>query len=354
MRDRDRFRGCIVGGAAGDALGYPVEFYLETEIFRYYGPGGVTRFPPDGAAEFSDDTQMTLFTANGLLLAQARGLPPVEGIRAAYADWYETQMRRAPGGGPHAAWLANVPGLYARRAPGNTCMSEIAAGSRGSTARPVNRSKGCGGVMRVAPVGLFYCGSAETPIEESDRIAAEAAALTHGHPLGWLSAAALAHIVRRLAEGEPSVRAAAAEAAEALGALYPETPETAAMRGLLYDALRLAEKEVAALDAVHALGEGWVGEEALAVAVYCAVKFENDPAAALTAAVTHGGDSDSTGAIAGNILGAKCGLAGLPAHLREGLELWDLLLEVADDLCAGGEAPAELRRRKYLDATYPA
>ena len=107
-REIERFRGCILGGAAGDALGYPVEFYGEAEILRQFGAAGVTRYAPRGGiAEFSDDTQMTLFTANGLLLARAQGIPAVRGIRAAYLDWYQTQCRSAPSGAPHAAWLAN-------------------------------------------------------------------------------------------------------------------------------------------------------------------------------------------------------------------------------------------------------
>ena len=69
MRNQDRFRGCLIGGVAGDALGYAVEFMRERDIFRTFGEKGITEYElSKGKALFSDDTQMTLFTATGLLL----------------------------------------------------------------------------------------------------------------------------------------------------------------------------------------------------------------------------------------------------------------------------------------------
>ena len=68
MYDLDRYRGCLLGGAAGDALGYPVEFLSLADIRERYGPAGITSYAlQHGVAQISDDTQMTLFTANGLL-----------------------------------------------------------------------------------------------------------------------------------------------------------------------------------------------------------------------------------------------------------------------------------------------
>lgn len=69
---RDKIRGCLFGGAVGDALGYPVEFLKEKEIFREYGRNGIQSYKlnQELKALISDDTQMTLFTANGLLAAQ--------------------------------------------------------------------------------------------------------------------------------------------------------------------------------------------------------------------------------------------------------------------------------------------
>ena len=86
MRDLDKFRGCLLGGAAGDALGYEVEFMKAPAIFRRFGSGGITEYAlRDGVARISDDTQMTLFTAAGLMVGTTRGM--MRGIMGDYSDY---------------------------------------------------------------------------------------------------------------------------------------------------------------------------------------------------------------------------------------------------------------------------
>ena len=85
MRDLDQFQGCLIGGAAGDALGYAVEFLSAASIFQKYGANGITEYELHrGIAEISDDTQMTLFTATGLLVGTTRGM--TRGIMGDYAE----------------------------------------------------------------------------------------------------------------------------------------------------------------------------------------------------------------------------------------------------------------------------
>ena len=340
MRNIDRFRGCLAGGAVGDALGYAVEFSSESEIFGLYGPEGITEYAlRRGVAEISDDTQMTMFTATGLLLGTTRGM--LRGIMAGYEDyirlscrdWYRTQTERFPlPEDYHYSWLVNVPELFSRRAPGNTCMSALRSGEEASIAHPINHSKGCGGVMRVAPIGLYFTNN-RMSMESSDRLGAEAAAITHGHPLGWLPAAALSHIVRYLIEqdGAP-ILAAVQDAIKALPGVFPDAAHVGDMQRLLQRAIDLSASGLRDLDAIHQLGEGWVGDEALAIAVFCALRHADCFADAVVAAVNHRGDSDSTGAITGNIMGAALGLAAIPRKYLEHLELKDVLLELADDL----------------------
>ena len=86
------------------------------------------------------------------------------------------------------------------------------------------------------------------------------------------------------------------------------------------------------MDAIRQLGQGWVGEEALAIAIYCVLKHPDSFEDAVVAAVNHSGDSDSTGAIAGNIIGTALGLHAIPEKYLEKLELRDIILEIADDL----------------------
>ena len=138
----DAIRGCIFGGAVGDALGYPVEFMSEKAIFSEYGSHGITAYekdPQTGKALISDDTQMTLFTANGLLVGDTRGkMRGIQGrprgyVAKAYLDWLMTQESSMQEVNRHDrytkkggySWLLDVPELYSRRAPGNTCLSAL-------------------------------------------------------------------------------------------------------------------------------------------------------------------------------------------------------------------------------------
>lgn len=368
-KNLDKFLGCLVGGAAGDALGYAVEFMSESEIFSRYGKDGITEYSLlGGCAKISDDTQMTLFTANGLLVGETRGR--LRGIQApyptyiaqAYKEWYQTQASRFPAQMDfQSCWLMNVPELFARRAPGNTCLSAIRFGCKGTIEEPANDSKGCGGVMRVAPVGL-YLGESWMAGLAADLVAADAAALTHGHEMGYIPAAMLAHIVRLVSHsGDISLFDAVQDSIGAMQRLFPQAQSLPAFLDQIRLAVELAGKDRSDLDAIHALGPGWCGDDALAVAIYCALKYQDDFDRALRASVNHGGDSDSTGAVTGNILGAALGLSRIPEKYTEHLELLDVIREIATDLYEDCQLnaykiPDNARdiawKKKYAEVTY--
>lgn len=321
----DSVVGCLLGGAVGDALGAVVEFDSIDEILRRHGPDGVVEFPP-GGGRITDDTQMTLFTAEGLVRARrrydARRVDhSTDELWLAYRRWLHTQGEGGPAGGQGDGGLVEEPLLRHRRAPGKTCLSALIGNDPGFVDVPVNNSKGCGGVMRVAPIGLV----ARRP----SGLGIASAALTHGHPSGYLAAGAAADIIARLQAGQ-SLPAAAGAAFEALALWEGHEETTAALRS----ALALAEKEpVPTPEVVATLGEGWVAEEALAISVYCALTggtFE----AAVRAAVNHSGDSDSTGAITGNLLGAAGGRAVVPESWLAALAERALVERVAQDLAA--------------------
>lgn len=314
----DVARGCLYGGAIGDALGYPVEFFSYERIKAAYGEGGITSLRlSDGKALVSDDTQMTLFTVEALaLFAVGKGSVEECGA-AAYADWLATQRkgRPVPGNTP----LAERAAMYVCRAPGNTCLSALESGVTGTVDKPINGSKGCGGVMRVAP-----CGVAEKLLggaEGAAVAAAKLAAITHGHPLGWLSAAQLAYIVARAAQGESDIKRAVTDSFAALEKTFGGGRHVKRQNELTLAACDLAGRDMPDERAIASLGQGWVGEEALAIAVYCALKYEREPVKALIVAVNHSGDSDSTGAIAGNILGAFRGMGAWRAEDVDALDL---------------------------------
>lgn len=340
MRDLNRIKGCLVGGAVGDALGYAVEFSTLSEIIRKFGESGIKRYELDGGlARISDDTQMALFTANALLFGETRG--QMRGIGAgpagyfteAYLDWYETQTEKYPLRDYHSSWLVNFREFFSRRAPGGTCMSALQAGGRGTVERPVNNSKGCGGVMRVAPIGVYFAGKAHWGQEKVDMAGAKAAAVTHGHELGYIPSAALVHIVCQLASAEkPDVFAAVLSSMEAMPKLFPEAGFMRYYLDLMDKAIDLSQKDVDDRNAIRQLGEGWVAEETLAIAVYCAIKHADSFEDAIVASVNHDGDSDSTGAVTGNILGTALGYTSIPDHYLEKLELRDIIEEISEDL----------------------
>lgn len=353
MNRQDRIRGCMIGGAAGDALGYAVEFLPESVIFKKYGMGGIERYakdPVSGLALISDDTQMSLFTADGLLTCEYRrlscgaaGLPRMDVLNA-YADWLMTQtvsctpLYAEPAGRrKRRSWLMGIPDLYSRRAPGNTCLSALE--HRDDYPVPdadyvragINSSKGCGGVMRTAPVALLY--GDNVPVL-SDPEAAQIAALTHGHPLGFLPSALLNRILSLIVfgDGNQDLRTVVHEALDSVCREFEGTEHLAALREIIEKAVLLSENDSNDLDNIHLLGEGWVAEETLAIAVFCSLRHEYEFAEGIIAAVNHNGDSDSTGAVTGNILGAINGYSGIEDMWKQDLELKDVILELADDL----------------------
>jgi ADP-ribosyl-[dinitrogen reductase] hydrolase len=276
---------------------------------------------------------MTLFTAEGLLGARRRGenygiSAPEAAVFSSYLRWLATQGERppaAPGLGRPVelrGLLWESPELHQRRAPGDTCLEALRGGSMGSPQRPVNASKGCGGIMRAAPAawaGGFQAGVA-------------VAALTHGHPTGCLAAGALAEIIHQILQGN-SLQAGIDAALDALHR-WDGGAEQARETIAAIDAARRAASDGAAPSAevVERLGRGWVAEEALAIALYAAL-VSGDFRSGVLLAVNHSGDSDSTGAIAGNLLGALGGEAALPAEWVQPLEARELIRRVATDLC---------------------
>jgi ADP-ribosylglycohydrolase len=325
-----RIRGCLLGGAVGDALGAAVEFDTIEEIRSTYGPSGITAIAPPG--HFTDDTQMTLFTVEALLIAgvllERDGVcNPIELLHHAYLRWLATQAVPLPnavlGADEPLGWLLDVDLLHRREAPGTTCITALASGEFGTPMRAINDSKGCGGVMRAAPGGILVPGAAPgIAPAEAYHLGCEIAAVTHGHPDGIHPSGALSAMVCVLLSGEgmdaavttaidlsPAHQGAWLRHAAQLGADAPPSPE-------------VIEAE---------LGSGWVGDEALAIAVACAVGAKGFDDGVIAAA-NHTGDADSTAAICGNLLGADLGLEAIDARWLADLDGTDVVASLADDV----------------------
>ena len=291
----DQFSGTMVGLAVGDALGLPTEFISRQRILERFGPQGLTDFAPGHghpAGTFTDDTQMSLAVADGLLEAEGEELDELlRCISSRFVAW-----ARSPDND---------------RAPGNTCLAGCRNLERGVPWREsgVADSKGCGTAMRVAPVGLRF-------FQDLERVAevARATALpTHGHPAAVEGTAAAALMVAL------ALRGASPEE------IYGEILQRCGGRSEDFDACLAKvpgslESPPEQVLARGGLGESWVAEEAVASALYCVWRHPDDYRAAVLEAINTDGDSDSIGAIAGSVVGARLGLGGIPGHWVEGVE----------------------------------
>ena len=288
MADRmlDKIQGSLIAGAAGDAL----------------GNGGMV----------SANTRMTIATAGGLLRGDAR-------------------LKQRGFGGPSPRTLYQA--YKECCSPEDDAFAVLASGDYGSVFEPINDSRGCGGVVRAAPVGLF---AAHLPTHSIVMLAAESAAITHGHPLAYMSAAVLAELVRfGLYTDGISVRNCAEMVMSAVKETFGRNEYWQSFEQRIARAMVLARNEDADEVNTAKLGSGEFADEALALALYCVLRHESDDDAianTLNAAAPHGA---AVASLAGNILGAYHGLGAVPESLIASLELRDKLLEIGADLYTG-------------------
>ncbi len=313
----------LFAGAIGDALGWPIEFKDIEYIRRNYGTEGCTDLILNsrGFAEVTDDTQMTLFTLEGIVnhLQFKRFDSLKESLHHSYLRWYKTQNSKHNHRSELHFDLLNYPALYYQRSPGVTCLTALARKVAGTVEKPINDSKGCGGVMRVAPIGYFF-----NPDQAFDH-GCDAAAITHGHPLGYLSAGALAYLMAWLFEGETLQ-----SATEKVITKLERYPAAQPLKSLLVSAVELSRSSQEDEKCIRQLGAGWVAEEALAIALYCSLRHSMNLHQALIAAVNHSGDSDSTGSITGNILGAVLGMGAIEEEWIRNLDVTEIVIDFLD------------------------
>lgn len=331
-----KYTGCLLGGAVGDALGAPIEFLHTPDIRRRFGHAGVRTYVEHtgGKGEFTDDTQMTLFTAEGLLYTANKVKD--DGLRLttyqSYLRWLYTQglyPARVPSEigsiDYQKGWLLKEKRLYRQRAPGVTCVGALESGTYGTVENPINHSKGCGGVMRIAPIGLAFFDDPTLAFQKG----CEIAVLTHGHPSGYLSAGCFASMLACLIQ-DKTLRSAIEQTMEILAKWNDHQECLAPMN----QALSLAQTTAPTPETIETLGKGWMGEEALAISIFCALHFQDNFREGVLAAVNHSGDCDSTGSITGNILGVSLGKGAIPQEWLNGLEMAEIVEQIAVDLYA--------------------
>lgn len=326
--ERSRIRAALLAGAVGDALGSRLATGPDE---RPTAPA-----PPDRNA-ISAVTQLTLFTAEGLILAARAGAlqRPSERLRhlhRAALRWLRTQGERSRSPSFERAregWLLGVEGLQARRAPDATCLDALRARRMGRLEHPLNRSRGCGAIPRAAPIGLARA------VDDPFRLGCRAAALTHGHPTATLAAGFFAFVMRALLDGL-DLEEACREGLEELRR-WPAHEACA-------EAVELAvgaERDDPAPAGVGRPDAGLAAEEALATALFCARAASNLPGG-LRWAIDLGGEGGTAGALTGGLIGAARGEAAIPGDWLERLELRAEIEHVADTLHTEcGRRPAD-------------
>jgi ADP-ribosylglycohydrolase len=305
--DTDRVMAVLFGLALGDALGAPTEFMSLDGIRTCYGAQGIME--PPNPALFTDDTQMTLALAEGIVSCETDDLDSI--MRAVGRRFVE--------------WL-NSP--ENNRAPGLTCLDGVRRFEAGEGWREAGSvgSKGCGSAMRVAPIGVLYQ-------DDPDRLrqVAEASSLiTHRHPAAVAASIGAAYLVKLALDGVEPDSYLSKLAAATMGMCDD------------YDRALLRVGHVLGwgdeIAAMRHIGEGWVGEEALALALYCVTRYPDDYVGAVRRGANSNGDSDSVACIAGGVSAARLGLAAIPANWIDRCEKRDYIAELSARLAARREA----------------
>lgn len=288
-------------------------------------------------------------------------ITPVEAVYEAYLDWFDTQE-----GYPNhksISWIKNIAELNKMRAPGNTCLRSLQSKTMGTVDTRINNSKGCGSVMRIAPCALI----ANSAIEAA-RLATACGAITHGHTLALMPCHVCASMIYSLLFDNVDIEMALQIAVKNLKmdkAMFNDKPiyfknsNLTIFTDLINEAVSLSKRNLSDTQAIRMLGEGWTAEEAFAIALYACLKYPNSFEDAVVCAVNHDGDSDSTGAIAGNIIGAFLGLSSIPLYYTDNVELKDITLELAEDMLLARQLhpdtpqqPDASWERKYCDCHY--
>lgn len=340
---RDSYRGCLLGLAIGDAMGYPVDTKTWQQIQEEYGPYGLMGYDlRNGYAEVSSHTQLAAFSCNGLLLGLTRGqvygkmAPFVRYVGLAQQEWAIGQRRYDQPSRNHC-WVFRVSEMRHRHSTDTRMVETLNRGKLGSLEDPVNRYDTPASLAAGISAGLFS-DLGKLKQEEIDRLGAESVALTHGHPLAFLPGAVAAHLIGScLRHPNKRLKVLVNEALSALQAQFVrEYPrEVGQITALVEQAVSLAEERlVQPYDVMERL-KCDTGAEVLAGAIYAAMLCEEDFDNAMVIAVNHSGRSAAASCLAGAILGARLGEQALPEFYMDGLYIADVLRELADDLVQG-------------------
>ena len=336
------YRGCLLGLAVGDAMGYTVDTKTWPQIQEDYGPHGLLGYDlVNGYADVTSHTQLAVFSCNGLLLGLTRGqvygkmAPFVKYAGLAQREWAIGQRRYDQPQRNHC-WVFRHGELRRRHCTDTRMVEILNRNQLGSLEEPSNKHDTPASIATAVSAALFG-DPTRMDQAEIDRLGAECVALTHGHPLAFLPGAVIAHLVSRCLRDQDTPLAELVENAltaleDQFGREYRQVKEVVAA---VHQAIQLAQERsmspVAAMEKLRCD----TGADVLAGAVYAALLCEDDFDRAMIVAVNHSGRSAAVGCITGAILGARMGEKALPDFYLESLEIAPILGEMADDLIQG-------------------
>lgn len=340
---RDAYRGCLLGLAIGDAMGYPVDTKTFQQIQEEYGPYGLMGYDlRNGYAEVSSHTQLAAFSCNGLLLGLTRGqvygkmAPFVRYVGLAQQEWAIGQRRYDQPSRNHC-WVFRVSDMRHRHCTDTRMVETLNRGKLGSLEDPVNLYDTPASLASAIAVGIF-ADSGRLKQAEVDRLGAECVALTHGHPLSFLPGAMVANLITGcLRHPDQRLKILIKNALRALQEQFiREYPrDVSRITALVEQAVSLAEERLEQPFEVMERLKCDTGAEVLAGALYAAMLCEEDFDNALIISVNHSGRSAAVSSLTGAILGARLGEGALPDFYMDGLFIADVLRELAGDLVQG-------------------
>ena len=339
MGDRkSAYRGCFLGLAVGDAMGFTVDDKSWEQICDDYGPNGLLGYDlVNGCAEVTSYTQVAAYVANALLLGVSRGKPSsyLNYISQAMRLWAKRQyFPRDPE--KNLFWVSQVEQLRRRNCRDARMLDALRFETLGTPEKPINAAASPGAILTGAVIGLFYDSKRLEP-PQIGTLTVQAVSLTHGDPESYLAAAALAYsIAGVIQEPERPLREQFLQAAQVVDgqfrSQYPQANHLAARMKLAVKLADSGDEEPRVV--MERLGCTSAGE-CLAGAIYACLRSQEDFDAAMILAVNHSGRSAAVGAVTGAILGARLTDAALPDFYLESLESAKVLQTLAEDLAVG-------------------
>lgn len=335
------WRGCLLGLAVGDAMGYTVDKKSWAEICEDYGPNGLLGYDlVNGYADATSYSQLAAFVANGLLVAATRNQPEsyVKYLAIAQREWLKSQQYRGAEE-KTACWMAQVPQMRRRHCMDTRMLDVLGRETLGTPENPSNYDDGPAAITTAIGVGVFFDPARMEP-RQIGTLATAAMAMTHGSPEAILSAAVLAYSIAGILQApELSLAEQFLQAADAVQQQFgKEFLQTKTVVSRVREAIELSAKaDISPREAMEQL-RCRSCLECLAAGIYASCTCAHDFDAGMIVSVNHSGRSAAVGAITGAILGARLGVDALPDFYLESLEAAPVLDQLAQDLAMGRQS----------------